>query len=618
MKKSLLEILKFEIIFKLIILFAVAPLLNLAYRFYYAKVGVVFNTKIFTSLLSVNGILFLIILLSILFVSNYFEIAVILLTINKNIRGLDYSLTDVVDKAFLQTTRLFKRRNWKAAFYFILLIPFVHTGYLVSLSPRITIPPFILEYLRESLWGNGAILLLYGYLYYLALSMIFIPIAMVLGAHDYPKAAQLNTKWYRQLPAKELLQILGMFILWIMADTTILNKMGGSILSNSDITFSLFKYMIQSSSYLEDFGLWILYRLLQISVMTLFLYTLESKLWCDGRLPAPSYELAPYVTAIHSKSADNSTVEAFIVFKNKIGDALKHFWRSRRHRGFYWTLLVLFLLIAVALAFFEIPLVHKPFVIGHRGTSTEVENTVESITAGAAQGNDFGELDVQLTKDEVPVVFHDETLRRLTGRDAEVGDLTLAEIKELTLYENGKTAKIPTLQEIIEAAKATPTQTGLLIELKPFHGNDTLLAEKVQKVVEDEDFGDKAMFMSFSLSSMQTLQKAHPEWWIGYTAYGTAGQLDESIWDYDVDFLALEETDIRYSLLSLARQNTIPVYVWTVESESSALKYYEMGADGVITNEPWEAKAARDEYVSDHPQSYLYEGDGHPRGELFE
>ena len=98
MKKSLLEILKFEIIFKLIILFAVAPLLNLAYRFYYAKVGVVFNTKIFTSLLSVNGILFLIILLSILFVSNYFEIAVILLTINKNIRGLDYSLTDVVDK----------------------------------------------------------------------------------------------------------------------------------------------------------------------------------------------------------------------------------------------------------------------------------------------------------------------------------------------------------------------------------------------------------------------------------------------------------------------------------------------------------------------------------------
>lgn len=101
--------------------------------------------------------------------------------------------------------------------------------------------------------------------------------------------------------------------------------------------------------------------------------------------------------------------------------------------------MVLFLLIAVALAFFEIPLVHKPFVIGHRGTSTEVENTVESITAGAAQGNDFGELDVQLTKDEVPVVFHDETLRRLTGRDGRVsGDLTLAEIKELALYENGK------------------------------------------------------------------------------------------------------------------------------------------------------------------------------------
>lgn len=87
---------------------------------------------------------------------------------------------------------------------------------------------------------------------------------------------------------------------------------------------------------------------------------------------------------------------------------------------------------------------------------------------------------------------------------------------------------------------------------------------------------------------MQTLQKAHPEWWIGYTAYGTAGQLDESIWDYDVDFLALEETDIRYVCCRWPDRIRLcqAIRVWTVESESSALKYYEMGADGVITNEP--------------------------------
>ncbi|MGI6109314.1 MAG: glycerophosphodiester phosphodiesterase family protein [Eubacteriaceae bacterium] len=614
MKKSLLEIIKFEIFFKIFVLFILSPLMNMALHFYFSKIGMVFNAQILYSLLRPSGILLIIILLTIAFVCIYFEIAVIILIINKNIRNLDCTLSDVMDKAFSETTHLFRRGNWKAALFFLLLIPFVHTGYVDSLIPRLTVPSFIIESLKQSWWGICLILLLYGYVFYLELRLIFVPVAMVLEETGYKRASELNDKWYHRLPTSQLLLLLGMFLLWYFGDTAVMNTIQEGVLKNSDISFKLFKYMVLSSSYIRDLGYWILFRLLQISMMTCFIYTMESVLYCNGRLPNLDYSLTPDILPGSRLNTGNSTILSWDRSMIWCKEKYKKFWRSRKHKWAYYTGLGLVILFFVIVLSVNLPLVHKPWVIGHRCTSTEVENTTEAVTAGAAQGDDFGELDVQLTADGELVVFHDESLRRLTGVDAEVGDLTLEEIQQLTLYENGKTAKIPTLAEMIEAAKATPEQIGLLIELKPTNGNDKEMADKVIKVVEDENFGDKAIFMSFSLTSMQALQQVHPEWWIGYTAYGTAGTLDESIWNYDVDFLALEESDISYSLLSMARENEIPIYVWTVESQESAKKYYEMGVSAVITNYPWEAKQARDNYLSKGYHTYEYEGDGYPHG----
>ena len=98
----------------------------------------------------------------------------------------------------------------------------------------------------------------------------------------------------------------------------------------------------------------------------------------------------------------------------------------------------------------------------HRGLWTEKlpENSIPAFKAAIDGG--FGiECDVQLTKDGVPIIFHDDTLTRMCGVQKKVAELTLGEIKELKLA--GSEYSIPTLEEFLECVNG---KVPLLIELK--------------------------------------------------------------------------------------------------------------------------------------------------------
>ena len=71
------------------------------------------------------------------------------------------------------------------------------------------------------------------------------------------------------------------------------------------------------------------------------------------------------------------------------------------------------------------------------------------------------ELDVQLSADGIPVVFHDNTLTRMCGVNRRVRELTLAELKALSL--GGTEERIPTFQEFLEMVDG---RVPLIVEIK--------------------------------------------------------------------------------------------------------------------------------------------------------
>ncbi len=104
--------------------------------------------------------------------------------------------------------------------------------------------------------------------------------------------------------------------------------------------------------------------------------------------------------------------------------------------------------------------------IAHRGASAyALENTLAAFRKAAELHADMVELDVQLTADGVPVVIHDLLVDRLTEGRGAVGDLTLAQLKALTVRgPDGRREPIPTLTEAL--ACCLEEGLGLYIELK--------------------------------------------------------------------------------------------------------------------------------------------------------
>lgn len=106
----------------------------------------------------------------------------------------------------------------------------------------------------------------------------------------------------------------------------------------------------------------------------------------------------------------------------------------------------------------------KDTPIAHRGLhdADHDENSLGAFANAAASGYAI-ELDVRLTRDGVPVVIHDSSLRRMTGVDEVVSRATLADLKKMRLSESGE--EIPTLSEALSQIRG---QVPVLVEVKDF------------------------------------------------------------------------------------------------------------------------------------------------------
>lgn len=121
--------------------------------------------------------------------------------------------------------------------------------------------------------------------------------------------------------------------------------------------------------------------------------------------------------------------------------------------------------------------------VAHRGYHNEqyTENGFGAFK-NAIDNNFAFELDVHLTKDEKLVVSHDASLKRTTGKEGIIEELTLEEIKSNYHLLDG--SEVPTLEEVFEFTKES---VPIVVELKPYTKtkNYKILAFKVMDALKE-------------------------------------------------------------------------------------------------------------------------------------
>jgi len=143
--------------------------------------------------------------------------------------------------------------------------------------------------------------------------------------------------------------------------------------------------------------------------------------------------------------------------------------------------------------------------IAHRGLYTKDQSVPENSMLAFQKALEKGyaiELDVNMTKDDVVIAFHDFHLQRVFNDHRHIDELTYAQLKEMNLFQTHE--KVSTLSEVINYVHG---KVPLLIELKP-HGNVKKLCHETMRVLEHYQ-GPYALF-SFHPRVVYILRKKYP------------------------------------------------------------------------------------------------------------
>ena len=237
----------------------------------------------------------------------------------------------------------------------------------------------------------------------------------------------------------------------------------------------------------------------------------------------------------------------------------------------------------------------RPALFAHRGASQYApENTLAAFELAIRQKADAIELDAKLTADGHVVVIHDQTADRTTNGTGNVANMELAQIKELDagihfdIQFTGE--KVPTLREVFfRCAKRIPIN----IELTNYASIFDNLPEKVASIVREYGMEGFILFSSFNPIALLKVKKILPEVPIGLLCLpGKNGAILRSRWVNRLSHTAIhpEYNDINRGLIRAAHKHNKRVHAYTVNHVSDIQNMFDIGVDGIFTDDPLLAK----------------------------
>ncbi|WP_421996837.1 glycerophosphodiester phosphodiesterase [Reyranella sp.] len=218
-----------------------------------------------------------------------------------------------------------------------------------------------------------------------------------------------------------------------------------------------------------------------------------------------------------------------------------------------------------------------PKVIGHRGAAAYApENTLESFREAKRRGATWVETDVKLTADGVPILMHDESLKRTTGLDRLVAQTPRAELPAI----------VPTFEEAI--ACWAGLGLGCNVEIKPCPGREEETAVAAVETIRRcwpaslpipllSSFKDPSLAAAHRAAPelpRALLIDAHGDTWeararaVAAVGINTNGKRLTAPWAVDI------------------KQAGFLLSVYTIDDPAVARTLVAMGADCVITDAP--------------------------------
>lgn len=247
----------------------------------------------------------------------------------------------------------------------------------------------------------------------------------------------------------------------------------------------------------------------------------------------------------------------------------------------------------------------RPLIMAHRGDSAAApENTLLSLKRAIEIGVDFIETDVRLSQDDVPILFHDDTLERTTGEKGTIRERTLDELKTIDLGYNftpdegksypyrGKDLSVVTLQEAFEAFP----DMRFNLDIKD---QDIYAPEVLASVIQEYERQDSVIVGSFHDTQAYRFRKLMPD----ITSSACPAEVTRFVFALKMRVLRLFskrcpyevfQVPIKYGRITVvnerfmtaAHERKTAVHVWTVNDREEMEGLIDLGVDGIFTDRP--------------------------------
>ncbi|MFD4547492.1 glycerophosphodiester phosphodiesterase [Streptomyces sp. NPDC058466] len=210
--------------------------------------------------------------------------------------------------------------------------------------------------------------------------------------------------------------------------------------------------------------------------------------------------------------------------------------------------------------------------VAHRGAPYRArENTIDSLRSALQLGADALEIDVRLTRDGVPVLLHDETLKRLWEQDRPLRSLSSDEVRGLTA------GGVPTL---IEALKETD-DSRIMVDLPG--APDARAVRRIVDVVRECGAQERVYYCA-GAPAMLAVRAADPGAEIALTWSTLAPPRPALLEAVRPRWLNYRFGLVDRDLTARVHRDGCLLSVWTPDTRRSMRRLLDLGVDSITTN----------------------------------